>query len=31
MDLVANNKKAILFPTKNQTEQEYLAKYLDKK
>ena len=27
MDLVANNKKAILFPTKNQTEQEYLSKY----
>ena len=31
MDLVANNKKAILFPTKNQTEQEYLSKYLDEK
>jgi hypothetical protein len=29
--LVTNNKKAILFPTKNQTEQEYLAEYLDKK
>lgn len=28
MDLVLNNKKALLFPTKNQTEQEYLAKYL---
>ncbi len=31
MDLFLNNKKAILYPTKNQTEQEYLAVYLDKK
>ncbi len=31
MDLIVNNKKAILFPTNNQTEQEYLAEYLDKK
>lgn len=31
MDLVANNKKAVLFPTKNQTEQEYLADYLGEK
>lgn len=31
MDLYANWKKALLFPTKNQTEQEYLASYLDKK
>ena len=28
MDLVELNKKAILFPTPNQTEQLYLAKYL---
>lgn len=28
MDLVELDKKAILFPTPNQTEQEYLAKYL---
>jgi hypothetical protein len=28
MDLVKLWKKAILFPTPNQTEQEYLAKYL---
>jgi uncharacterized protein (TIGR00661 family) len=28
MDLVSLHKKAILIPTKNQTEQEYLAKYL---
>ncbi len=28
MDLYANNKKAVLFPTPNQTEQEYLAEYL---
>ncbi len=27
MDLVELDKKAILFPTPNQTEQEYLAKY----
>jgi len=27
MDLVELNKKAILFPTQNSTEQEYLAKY----
>ncbi len=27
MDLVELDKKAILFPTSNQTEQEYLAKY----
>lgn len=31
MDLILNDKKAILFPTKNQTEQEYLATYLDDK
>lgn len=31
MDLVTNNKKAVLFPTQNQTEQEYLAEYLEKK
>lgn len=31
MDLYINNKKAVLFPTPNQTEQEYLAKYLDNK
>ena len=30
MDIVELWKKAILFPTKNQTEQEYLAKYLKK-
>lgn len=28
MDLVELEKKAILFPTPNQTEQEYLSKYL---
>ncbi|ATU05893.1 hypothetical protein BKN14_05715 [Candidatus Gracilibacteria bacterium HOT-871] len=31
MDLVELNKKAILFPTPNQTEQLYLAKYLGEK
>ncbi len=31
MDLVELNKKAILYPTPNQTEQEYLAEYLEKK
>jgi len=31
MDLVELEKKAILFPTPNQTEQEYLADYLLKK
>jgi hypothetical protein len=31
MDLVELSKKAILFPTQNQTEQEYLAYYLNKK
>lgn len=31
MDLVALNKKAILIPTPGQTEQEYLAKYLQEK
>nr|MDD3719979.1 glycosyltransferase [Candidatus Gracilibacteria bacterium] len=31
MDLVKLGKKAILFPTPNQTEQEYLAKHLGKK
>lgn len=30
MDLVKLNKKAILVPTPGQTEQEYLAKYLQK-
>lgn len=28
MDLVSLHKKAVLIPTKNQNEQEYLAKYL---
>ena len=28
MDLVSLEKQAVLIPTKNQTEQEYLAKYL---
>jgi hypothetical protein len=28
MDLVELEKKAILYPTPNQTEQEYLAKFL---
>lgn len=31
MDLVELGKPAILFPTPNQTEQEYLAKYLSEK
>ena len=31
MDLVFLNKKAVLIPTKHQNEQEYLAKYLQKK
>ena len=31
MDLIELEKKAILFPTPNQTEQEYLAKYLEEK
>ncbi len=31
MDLIEMNKKGILFPTPNQTEQEYLAKYHSKK
>lgn len=31
MDLVELEKKAILFPTPNQTEQEYLAIYLENK
>ncbi len=31
MDLVKLNKKAVLFPTPNQTEQEYLADYLKNK
>lgn len=30
MDLVALNRKAIIIPTPGQTEQEYLARYLDK-
>lgn len=30
MDLVELSKKAILFPTPNQTEQEYLVKFLSK-
>ncbi|MDA3778700.1 MAG: glycosyltransferase [Bacteroidales bacterium] len=30
MDLMALNKKAVLVPTPGQTEQEYLAKYLQK-
>jgi len=30
MDLVELEKKAILFPTPNQTEQEYLVKFLSK-
>jgi len=28
MDLVKLDKKAVLFPTPNQTEQEYLSKHL---
>jgi len=31
MDLVEMDKKAVLFPTPNQTEQEYLARYHQKK
>ena len=31
MDLIELDKKAILYPTPNQTEQEYLAEYLSKK
>jgi hypothetical protein len=31
MDLVQMQKKAMLIPTPGQTEQEYLAKYLDRK
>lgn len=31
MDLIELEKNAILFPTPNQTEQEYLAKYLEEK
>jgi uncharacterized protein (TIGR00661 family) len=31
MDIVELNKKALLIPTPGQTEQEYLAKYLDEK
>jgi len=31
MDLLELNKKAILYPTPNQTEQEYLANYLKNK
>ncbi len=31
MDLIEMDKKGILFPTPNQTEQEYLAKYHSKK
>ena len=31
MDLVSLNRKALLIPTKNQTEQEYLAKELQQK
>lgn len=31
MDIVSQEKKAILFPTKNQTEQEYLAEFLNGK
>lgn len=31
MDLAVLHKKAILIPTKNQTEQEYLAEYLSNK
>ena len=30
LDLISLEKKAILIPTKNQTEQEYLAEYLEK-
>ena len=31
MDLAVLHKKVFFIPTKGQTEQEYLAKYLDKK
>ena len=31
MDLITFGKSAILIPTKNQNEQEYLAQYLNKK
>ena len=31
MDLITSGKSAILIPTKNQNEQEYLAQYLNKK
>jgi len=30
MDLAALNKKALLIPTPGQTEQEYLASYMNK-